>query len=858
MTVHGIELDWKVVDRKLPGSHHASMFSIFAGVKAASSARLIDIRNQLQFLNYPQEYIPLDGQWERSVYPAQATDHSVAFGLPAPDAKWQAALIPQNYGLEPELEFYFGPVWYRRSLIRPQQAQWIDLCFGAVDYLADVVLDGQWLGRHEGYFAPFYFDLTDNLPSGKEVELIVRVQDPLEDLKDNEIVLKHRKRWIKGTLNYHDSRPGGPPGNTTPGWTFVLGQSKPSGGIVGPVSFRVTGPVRLDHLFITPLDLMGNVHVAMVFLNRTKDNLRAETILDLTAPGGASLQPTNLELDLVPGYNRLDLETCIPDPQLWYDASLSEIGQPNLYAARATALIVGQPSSSIQTTFGLRTADFPLEPSFHYVLNGRRVFLRAANYIPTQHWAKLDVDFYERDFQLLLDANLHSIGLHAHVQSPCCYTAADRMGISIFQDFPLCWGYASGSKEDLDFIPRATSMAAEMAYLLWNHPSVVYYTAHNEPLYVLKRYFAEVYPHDLKYAKGLGSQLKTRFLNFMLTRFFLPSEKTDTSELDGLNRQLDAAMKQTLEGVDPLRFIHMGSGAEFDWHDYTGTGAGGTVYDVGRIRKPFVSEYGSSPVDRTAVDHADHWARPWPPVGERLKTFYRQGLLWLETEEMVGAMWRYSDLASFAYACERKAAFAAKYHTEFYRIHRNQPYTGYRWHSFVNWWNWMGCGLLDVDRVPTMAYMAIGRASRSRLIATILPDTIFPPGRLTYPIYAINDSPSSWKATVNWQMQKLTACEVLRAEKSKNSSPFRSSVKGSYVMPLPEVSTVIAQGQSSGNIQPNETVLLENISFDLNATGAYQLVMRWDSPKEIEENEYTVLIMPGSWQPDYGLSVVWG
>ena len=83
-------------------------------------------------------------------------------------------------------------------------------------------------------------------------------------------------------------------------------------------------------------------------------------------------------------------------------------------------------------------------------------------------------------------AHVHSAGIHAHVQAPACYRAADRAGISIVQDFPLQWAYASGTSEDPSFVPRATAMAAEMACLLWNHPSVVAYTAHNEPVHALR------------------------------------------------------------------------------------------------------------------------------------------------------------------------------------------------------------------------------------------------------------------------------------------------------------------------------------------------------------------------------------
>ena len=51
------------------------------------------------------------------------------------------------------------------------------LRFGAVDYLADVYVNGQKAGRHEGGYTPFEFDVTSLLrPGGNQIA--VRVVDP--------------------------------------------------------------------------------------------------------------------------------------------------------------------------------------------------------------------------------------------------------------------------------------------------------------------------------------------------------------------------------------------------------------------------------------------------------------------------------------------------------------------------------------------------------------------------------------------------------------------------------------------------------------------------------------------------------
>lgn len=851
---------WRAVERQLPGAHRTQPFSIFAGLEKPAIAKLVSCNPDHLPPGKSPKTILLDGRWERCIDPDQATTRSVAFAMPSTKTTWEPTKVPQNYGLEPDLQFYFGPLWYRRTITRPAEALWVDLHFEAVDYLADVVLNGEYLGRHEGYFAPFAFDLSEKLAEGEQAELIVRVQDPLENLKDKDFFTKHRKRWIKGTMNYHDSRPGGMPGSLTPGWTSELGQSRPTGGIIGSVTLRVTGPARLDGIFVTPLELSGKVHLALAIFNRVDSSLLATVAVEITAPDGIILVAT-LELVLAPGTNRIDLESHIPDPQLWYDASSFEIGSPNLYTVQAIILVEDSISSAIKTTFGFRFAEIRTEPKWAYRLNGEDIFIRAANYIPIQHWAGIGAEFYKQDFSLLQQANLHSVGIHAHVQSPACYEAADRMGISVFQDFPLQWSYASGTQEYPEFIPKATAMAAEMAYLLWNHPSVVNYTVHNEPLDIVADLINQSFHSDLNDREtGLLKRLKLRSSLFLLNRFFLnPPDKDKAPPLDRCNYWLDAQLKKTLENVDPIRFTHRRSGTGYDTHEYSGTIHGGSVYDVGHTRAPFVSEYGSWSVNRTAVPHSDHWAKPWPPEGKRFGIFCHEGLIWTETVEMAGHFKRYPNLAAFAYATERKAAFVAKYQTEFFRINRGRPYTGYRWHFFVNHWCRSGAGLLDVDRVPTMAYHALAQASRPRLVATSLDHTIFSPRKLTFPIYGINDRRSSWQVTIHWRLEKLKACEVIRTEAFRGGPlSLRRHVSGTYALPLlPDILEVADSGELFGTVPTNETIYLGAVTANLERMGAFRLVMTWDSPDGIEENDYTVLIVPEGWKADYGLQAIY-
>jgi len=71
-------------------------------------------------------------------------------------------------------------IWYKRtfSLPRAWRNKHILLHFEAVDWEAEVFLDGQRLGRHRGGYDAFSFDITDHLKKKKRHEIIVSVWDP--------------------------------------------------------------------------------------------------------------------------------------------------------------------------------------------------------------------------------------------------------------------------------------------------------------------------------------------------------------------------------------------------------------------------------------------------------------------------------------------------------------------------------------------------------------------------------------------------------------------------------------------------------------------------------------------------------
>lgn len=85
----------------------------------------------------------------------------------------------------PAFEHYEGAMWYARRLDGSAlgDAERAFLRFGAVNYRADVWLDGTKLGHHEGGFTPFAFEVTDQLDDRPDHLLVVKVDNDRTDRK---------------------------------------------------------------------------------------------------------------------------------------------------------------------------------------------------------------------------------------------------------------------------------------------------------------------------------------------------------------------------------------------------------------------------------------------------------------------------------------------------------------------------------------------------------------------------------------------------------------------------------------------------------------------------------------------------
>jgi len=144
----------------------------------------------------------LDGRWQYIVDPYETGFYNYRFkerGENDRDAYWNSDVpdnktdrkehgysdkyvlkVPGDWNSQEEKFLYYeGTVWYKKSFDyqKLNASDKVFLYFGAVNYKADVYLNGKKLGQHKGGFTSFNFEIPDNVLKEKGNFLVVKVDN---------------------------------------------------------------------------------------------------------------------------------------------------------------------------------------------------------------------------------------------------------------------------------------------------------------------------------------------------------------------------------------------------------------------------------------------------------------------------------------------------------------------------------------------------------------------------------------------------------------------------------------------------------------------------------------------------------
>jgi beta-glucuronidase len=234
---------------------------------------------------------------------------------------------------------YLGTAWYQTTFALPWgwRGQRIFVRFNSVNYLADVWLNGEYLGGHEGGHLPFAFEVTHRVLDAGNV-LVVRVNGDLAPERVPPGGLAGQAGVSFGNVNFPDTS-----------FDFF-----PFCGIHRPVLLYTTPQIAIsDVTVVTEIEgTDGIVHVQVEHTEGESINAR------VTVRGHGTEQSAEAVA------NRASLT--VPDAALWSPAA------PNLYQLRIDLLHAGEIVDSYTLDIGIRTIQVDRD---QLLLNGEPVRL---------------------------------------------------------------------------------------------------------------------------------------------------------------------------------------------------------------------------------------------------------------------------------------------------------------------------------------------------------------------------------------------------------------------------------------------------------------------------------------------------
>lgn len=328
---------------------------------------------------------------------------------------------------------YEGVAWYR-TWVTLDESSHLRLLFHAVMGHADVYWDGQHLGYHYGGFTPFDFTIP-NVTAGVH-ELVVRTDSTLG----------------RNTLPYH-----------IVDWFHY-------GGIIRPVEVQRLPDIWIEGMRIT-YDMTGDSSADI----RVNLKLRSLSTSEAPIEVPVSLYRNEEIFHTETAYLSAKESKELIVEQTWSDLERWEPGNPVLYMIRAVA---GQDDRTDR--IGFRTVE---ARNKKILLNGKELYLQGVNrHEEHPEWGfAFPNKLMTKELDMILQMGCNTVRGSHYPQSEYWLDLLDERGVLFWSEIPI-WGAAFPAKETDDplFVERAMTMMDEMIERDFHHPSILFWSVHNE------------------------------------------------------------------------------------------------------------------------------------------------------------------------------------------------------------------------------------------------------------------------------------------------------------------------------------------------------------------------------------------
>ncbi|GBF06356.1 beta-galactosidase/beta-glucuronidase [Deinococcus aerius] len=342
---------------------------------------------------------------------------------------------------------YHPVVWYRRTVeVSPEDHTGrVLLHFGAVDYRAQVWVNGRLVAEHEGGHTPFTADLTSVLVPGETQVIVVRAEDDPHDLAQP----RGKQDWEETphAIWYH---------RTT--------------GIWQPVWLEIVPRTHIQTLRWTPDVDRGRLSLVVRLNKASRQPLRVRVRLSIRGTRLADDtyalegQEVRREVELDPVRYRAGRKDLLWGPR-----------RPNLIDARITLLddddnVLDEVGSyTALRSVGVRDGRFQLNGSAYYL----RLVL-AQNYWPESHLAAPSEDALRREVELVKSLGFNGVRIHQKVEDPRFLYWCDRLGLLVWGEMANAYVFTTEAQR------RLTREWLEVLERDYNHPCIVTWVPVNE------------------------------------------------------------------------------------------------------------------------------------------------------------------------------------------------------------------------------------------------------------------------------------------------------------------------------------------------------------------------------------------
>ena len=339
----------------------------------------------------------LNGLWQYTVTPREA---------PAPVHYDGSIVVP--FAIESRLSGVEGKLlpedrlWYRRVFEAPplNSNERLLLHFGAVDWEAEVRINGTRIGVHQGGFDPFSFDVTEAVREGEAQELVVAVWDPT-NTGPGAVGKQH--------LVPHGIR-----------YTAVSG-------IWQTVWLEPVPAQRIHNVAVTATDLTtGSVTLAI------EGNLMPGDEIEVEVRANDKIVTTVRDVVQADG---VSMRLSPPGLRAWSPED------PFLYDLRVSLWRNGKVLDRVESYFGAREVEVALDDQgiWRLMLNGSAIFhlgLLDQGWWPDGLYTAPTDEALAFDIEATKRMGFNTIRKHVKVEPARWYWHADRLGVLVWQDMP--------------------------------------------------------------------------------------------------------------------------------------------------------------------------------------------------------------------------------------------------------------------------------------------------------------------------------------------------------------------------------------------------------------------------------------